>query len=139
VNDAGAVTGGLIGLVWLLIGWRMIRIGGQRTKAALGWSRAVATVVDRGGGTTGVLLRHPYVRYAGPDGGMLVAPSRSRGGVWEPGTTTDILIDPDQPEHVMLAMHAARGHPYVVIGWFLVIVAALTFVGSLLLVVAVPH
>lgn len=138
MNDAGAVTGGLIGLVWLLIGWAMIRTGARRSRAAQGWRRAVATVVDREGGTSGVLLRHPYLRYAGTDGAVRVAPSHSRGGVWEPGTTTDILVDPEGPERVMLLTRAERGHPYLVIGWFLVIVAALTFVGSLLLVVAVP-
>ena len=139
MNDAGAVTGGLIGLVWLVLGWWMIRTGGRRTEAAEGWRRAVATVVDRGGGTTGVLLRHPYLRYAGPDGVLRVAPSRARGGVWEPGTTTDVLVDPERPERVMLLTHAERGQPYLVIGWFFVVVAVLTFVGSLLLVVAVPR
>ncbi len=139
MNDAGAVTGGLIGFAWLLIGMWMIRTGARRTEAAQGWRRAVATVVDRDGGTSGVLLRHPYLRYAGPDGAVRVAPSRARGGVWEPGTTADVLVDAEQPDRVMLVTHAERGQPYLVIGWFLVVVAVLTFVGSLLLVVAVPH
>ncbi|MGV1009205.1 MAG: hypothetical protein ACOYBY_11445 [Dermatophilaceae bacterium] len=139
MNDAGAVTGGLIGLVWLLIGWWMIRTGTRRTLAAQGWRRTVATLVDREGGTAGVLLRHPYLRYAGSDGAVRVVASRSRGGVWEPGTSTDILVDPHEPERVMLLTHAERGQPYLVIGWFLVIVAVLTFVGSVLLVVAVPR
>jgi hypothetical protein len=138
VNDAGAVTGAAIGLVWLLLGWWMIRTGGRRTKATLGWLPAVATVVDRDDQTSGVLLQHPYLRYTGADGAIRVVPSGSRGGVWEPGTTVDILVDPAQPGRVMTAAHGARGYPYVVVGWFLVVVAVLTFAGSLLLAVAVP-
>lgn len=138
MNDAGAITGAAIGLVWLVIGWWMIRTGGQRTKASLGWLRTAATVVDRDGETSGVLLRHPYLRYAGPDGAVRVVPSGSRGGVWEPGATVEILVDPRRAGHVMTAAHGERGYPYVVIGWFLVVVAVLTFAGSLLLAVAVP-
>lgn len=138
MNDAGALTGAAIGLAWLLLGWWMIRTGKRRTKASLGWLRMVATVVDREGGTSGVLLRSPHLRYAGPDGALRVIPSGSRGGVWEPGATVDILVDPGRPGHVMTVAHGARGYPYVVIGWFLVVVAALTFAASLLLAVAVP-
>lgn len=138
MNDAGALTGTAIGLVWLALGWWMIRTGKRRTRASLGWLRTVGTAVDRDGETSGVLLQHPCLRYAGPDGAIRVAPSGSRGGVWEPGATVEILVDPAQPGRVMTVAHGDRGYPYVVVGWFLVIVAILTFVGSLLLVVAVP-
>lgn len=137
MNDAGALTGTAIGLGWLVLGWWMIRLGSTRTRAALAWRPAVGTIVDDGGGTEGVIVRRPHVRYAA-DGVERLAPSGSRGGVWEPGTAVEILVDPRDPQRVMLAQQAARGQPYQVLGWFLVVVAILTFVGSALLAFAPP-
>ncbi len=138
MNDAGAITGTAIGLVWLLLGWWMIRLGATRNRAAAGWDRAVGTIVDRDGSTDGLIARHPHIRYAGPDGTELVVPSGSRGGVWEPGTEVDVLADPTDPQRVMLLAQAERGQPYQVLGWFLVVVAVLTFVGSGLLFFSPP-
>lgn len=138
MNDAGAVTGAAIGLVWLVLGWWMIRLGASRNRAAAGWDRAAGTIVERDGRTDGVIARHPHVRYAGPDGTERIAPSGSRGGVWEPGTPVEVLLDPGDPDRIMLAQRAERGQPYQVVGWFLVVVAILTFVGSALLAFSPP-
>lgn len=50
----------------------------------------------------------------------------------------DILVDPQRPERIMLARTAQRGTPYAVIGWFIIVVAALTLVSSVMLAVWVP-
>ena len=138
MNHGGQLAGGLIGLAWLVLGWWLIGVGRTHQRAAASWRPAVGQIVDKEGGTSGLFLRNPHVRYAAEDGTERIVRSRSHGDLWEPGQSVDILVDPQRPERIMLARTAQRGTPYAVIGWFIIVVAALTLVSSLMLAVWVP-
>lgn len=139
MNHAGQIAGGLIGLAWLVLGWWMIGVGRTHIRAAEHWRQARGVIVDKDGGTEGLFLRSPHIRYAAADGTQRIVPSRSRGDLWEPGQDVEIVVDPDDPDRVMIASRAERGTPYLVIGWFIIAVAVLTLVSSLMLAVWVPQ
>lgn len=138
MNHGGQLAGGLIGLAWLVLGWWMIGVGRTHQRARVLWRRAEGQIVDKHGGTEGLFLRNPHVRYVGADGSERVVRAHSRGDLWEPGQPVEILVDPDAADRIMLQRTAARGTPYIVIGWFIVVVAALTLVSSLMLALWVP-
>ncbi len=136
-NHGGQLAGALIGLAWLGFGWWAIAVGNRHHRAGANWVRRRGQIVDKDGSTEGLFLRNPHVRY--DDAGIeQIARARSRGDLWEPGQAVDILVDPDRPGRIMLARTAQRGTPYVVIGWFLIVVAVLTLVSSLFLALWVP-
>ncbi|MBK8867311.1 MAG: DUF3592 domain-containing protein [Dermatophilaceae bacterium] len=139
MNAAGEIAGALIGLVWLVMGVWMVAIGRRRTAALGGWVAAEGTIVDRHGDTDGLLVRNPHVRYVAPDGSEHVVASKSRGDLWEPGQAVDIRVNPANPAEAMLDTHAGRAQAYLVVGWFIIVVAILTFVGSALLAWATPR
>ena len=93
---------------------------------------------DRSGGTEGLFLRNPHIRYAAADGTEHVIASHSRGDLWEPGQSVDILVDPADPGRAVLLTHASRATPYVVIGWFIVAIGVLTLIASAMLAFWVP-
>ena len=130
---------GALGLVWLVMGVWMVAIGRRRTAALGGWVAAEGTIVDRHGDTEGLLVRNPHVRYVAPDGSEHVVASKSRGDLWEPGQAVDIRVNPANPAEAMLDTHAGRAQAYLVVGWFIIVVAILTFVGSALLAWATPR
>jgi hypothetical protein len=134
VNAAGEIAGALIGLVWLVMGVWMVAIGRRRTAALGGWVAAEGTIVDRHGDTEGLLVRN-----VAPDGSEHVVASKSRGDLWEPGQAVDIRVNPANPAEAMLDTHAGRAQAYLVVGWFIIVVAILTFVGSALLAWATPR
>ena len=137
-NHGGQVAGALIGLFWVVLGWWMIAIGRRRGRVGGDWLPAEGTIVDKDGGTEGLFLRNPHIRYAAPDGSEHIVASRSHGDLWEPGQSVDILVDPTEPGRAALLTHAARATPYVVIGWFIIVVGLLTLIASLMLAVWVP-
>lgn len=138
MNHAGQLAGALIGLAWLVLGWWFIGVGRTHQRAAATWRRAVGQIVDKDGGTEGLFLRNPHVRYAAADGTEVIVRSHSHGDLWEPGQSVDILVDPARPDRIMLARTAQRGTPYTVIGWFIIVVAVLTLLSSLMLALWVP-
>ncbi|HOF63731.1 MAG TPA: DUF3592 domain-containing protein [Dermatophilaceae bacterium] len=139
VNAAGEIAGALIGLAWLVMGIWMVMIGRRRTRSAHEWVAAEGTIVDRHGDTDGLLVRNPHIRYAAPDGTSHTVPSKSRGDLWEPGQTVGIRVNPANPAEAMLDTHAGRAQAYLVVGWFIIVVAVLTFIGSALLAWATPR
>ncbi|MBK7610894.1 MAG: hypothetical protein IPJ15_06335 [Actinomycetales bacterium] len=60
------------------------------------------------------------------------------GDLWEPGQSVEILVDPADAGRAVLRTHAARATPYVVIGWFIVVVGLLTLIASAMLALWVP-
>ena len=79
------------------------------------------------------------MRYVAPDGSKHEVPSKSRGDIWSPGQPVDIVVNPAAPGQAMLATHAGRAQVYLVVGWFIIVVAVLTFIGAALLAWATPH
>ena len=73
------------------------------------------------------------------EGSEHVVASKSRGDLWEPGQAVDIRVNPANPAEAMLDTHAGRAQAYLVVGWFIIVVAILTFVGSALLAWATPR
>lgn len=137
--DVGVLAATVIGVLWLVAAWLLLRAGRRRTTGATRWLRDEATVCHRDGSTDGVLTSRPYLRYAGPDGRQRIRPSGSRGGMWSPGSTVPVRIDPQHPDRVMLHSAATRGVVYVVLGWFLVVVAVLTLASAAMLQWFVPR
>ena len=138
-NHGGQIAGTLIGLFWVALGWWMIAVGRRRGRVGGDWVPAVGTIVDKDGGTEGLFLRNPHIRYAAPDGSQRTVASHSRGDLWEPGQSVEILVDPADSGRAVLRTHAARATPYVVIGWFIVVVGLLTLVASAMLAFWVPQ
>ncbi|MFZ1288150.1 MAG: DUF3592 domain-containing protein [Candidatus Phosphoribacter sp.] len=138
MNDAGEVAGTIIGLVWLAIGWWMIAVGRRRGCADGDWVHVVGQIVDKDGASEGLFLRNPHIRYDAPDGSTHLVASRSRGDLWEPGQDVAILVDPTDADRAMLLTHAQRATPYVVIGWFIIVIAILTLVATAMLAFWVP-
>lgn len=137
-NHGGQLVGALIGIFWVMLGGWWVAIGRRRSVVAAHWQRVVGKIVDKNGGTEGLIARNPHLAYAASDGSAHRVPSHSRWDSWEPGQDVDVLVDPDVPGRAMLASHAERGGTYVVIGWFIVVVGVLTLIASLLLAVATP-
>ncbi len=134
-NEAGELVGTLIGLFWVALGSWWVAIGRRRQDAAAGWDVVTGRIVDREGGAEGLLIRNPHLAYAARDGSQHRVRSRSRGDIWQPGQSVDVLVDPDRPERAMLVTHAERGTPFLVIGWFLVMSGVLTLIASVMLAV----
>jgi hypothetical protein len=139
VNHGGEIAGGLIGLVWVVLGVWMILVGRRRAREGVGWRAAAGTIVDKDGTTQGLFLRNPHVAYLDADGTRRVVRSGSHGDLWEPGQSVDILVDPDRPDHIVLVRGALRATPYLVIGWFIVLIGVLTLIASWMLYAWVPE
>lgn len=139
MNHGGELAGAIIGVAWVVLGGWWMAVGRRRSREGAGWIPAEGTIVDKDGSTEGLFLRNPSVAYVAADGTRRVARSGSHGDLWEPGQAVEILVDPADPQRIVLVRGAQRGTPYLVIGVFVVVVGVLTLIASWMLYAWVPE
>ena len=57
-NHGGQLVGALIGIFWVMLGGWWVAIGRRRSVVAAHWQRVVGKIVDKNGGTEGLIARN---------------------------------------------------------------------------------